>query len=150
MVEEYSPAPISSRCGRASMFMMSRPFEKKTYRKICNLKIKCLPLQSQALTNGSIAQLVQSICLTSRGSGVRIPLLPLRRRLMIVFFCFIQFECRADDLLSSVIVLCQYPCASTRYCQKTIIRLRLALHYATSQFVWWQRLCSHNYGVEPI
>ena len=26
---------------------------------------------------GSIAQLVQSICLTSRGSGVRIPLLPL-------------------------------------------------------------------------
>ena len=79
MVEDYSPAPISSRCGRASMFMMSRPFEKKTYRKICNLKIKCLPLQSQALTNGSIAQLVQSICLTSRGSGVRIPLLPLRK-----------------------------------------------------------------------
>jgi hypothetical protein len=26
--------------------------------------------------HGSIAQLVQSICLTSRGSGVRIPLLP--------------------------------------------------------------------------
>ena len=28
---------------------------------------------------GSIAQLVQSVCLTSRGSGVRLPLLPLRR-----------------------------------------------------------------------
>ena len=33
-------------------------------------------MQSQALQFGSIAQLVQSICLTSRGSGVRIPLLP--------------------------------------------------------------------------
>ena len=29
---------------------------------------------------GSIAQLVQSICLTSRGSGVRLPLLPLKKR----------------------------------------------------------------------
>ena len=28
------------------------------------------------LRNGSIAQLVQSVCLTSRGSGVRLPLLP--------------------------------------------------------------------------
>ena len=28
---------------------------------------------------GSIAQLVQSVCLTSRGSGVRLPLLPLRK-----------------------------------------------------------------------
>ena len=27
-------------------------------------------------SNGSIAQLVQSVCLTSRGSGVRLPLLP--------------------------------------------------------------------------
>ena len=38
-----------------------------------------ITLLSQALTIGSIAQLVQSICLTSRGSGVRIPLLPLRK-----------------------------------------------------------------------
>ena len=29
---------------------------------------------------GSIAQLVQSVCLTSRGSGVRLPLLPLKKR----------------------------------------------------------------------
>ena len=28
---------------------------------------------------GSIVQLVQSVCLTSRGSGVRLPLLPLER-----------------------------------------------------------------------
>ena len=28
---------------------------------------------------GSIAQLVESICLTSRGSGVRLPLLPLKK-----------------------------------------------------------------------
>ena len=38
---------------------------------------------------GSLAQLVQSICLTSRGSGVRIPQLPLQRKTIgfpIVFF----------------------------------------------------------------
>ena len=29
---------------------------------------------------GSIAQLVQSVCLTSRGSGVRLPLLPRKKR----------------------------------------------------------------------
>ena len=48
---------------------------------------------------GSIAQLVQSVCLTSRGSGVRLPLLPLRRHFGISevpFFCssvtdFIRF-----------------------------------------------------------
>ena len=28
------------------------------------------------ISEGSIAQLVQSVCLTSRGSGVRLPLLP--------------------------------------------------------------------------
>ncbi len=33
---------------------------------------KCFPIAPR----GSIAQLVQSICLTSRGSGVRIPVLP--------------------------------------------------------------------------
>ena len=39
---------------------------------------------------GSIAQLVQSVCLTSRGSGVRLPLLPLRKHFGIsgvLFFC---------------------------------------------------------------
>ena len=38
---------------------------------------------------GSIAQLVQSVCLTSRGSGVRLPLLPLRKHFGIsrVLFC---------------------------------------------------------------
>ena len=30
------------------------------------------------ISEGSIAQLVQSVCLTSRGSGVRLPLLPLK------------------------------------------------------------------------
>ena len=33
-----------------------------------------------AVPNGSLAQLVQSICLTSRGSGVRIPQLPQRNK----------------------------------------------------------------------
>ncbi|CDA94291.1 unknown [Bacteroides sp. CAG:709] len=41
---------------------------------------------------GSIAQLVQSVCLTSRGSGVRLPLLPLRKHFGIseVLFLFVR------------------------------------------------------------
>ena len=50
------------------------------------VKIFYLPLHSQSGNNGlheegSIAQLVQSVCLTSRGSGVRIPVLPQRNGL---------------------------------------------------------------------
>ncbi len=38
---------------------------------------------------GSIAQLVQSICLTSRGSGVRTPLLPRKEKsAMCCFYVF--------------------------------------------------------------
>jgi DNA ligase-associated metallophosphoesterase len=43
----------------------------------------CAPFER----NGSIAQLVQSICLTSRGSQVRILLLPRRNRHPAIFFC---------------------------------------------------------------
>jgi putative endonuclease len=49
---------------------------------------------------GSLAQLVQSICLTSRGSGVRIPQLPLNKatpnewlfRFMPFVYCYIIFS----------------------------------------------------------
>ena len=50
---------------------------------------------------GSLAQLVQSICLTSRGSGVRIPQLPLRRKTIgfpIVFFRLSASESRLPPL----------------------------------------------------
>ncbi len=50
-----------------------------------------LHLQSQ--NEGSLAQLVQSICLTSRGSGVRTPQLPHLKpdfRKEVGFFVFIQ------------------------------------------------------------
>ena len=39
---------------------------------------------------GSIAQLVQSVCLTSRGSGVRLPLLPLQERHFGIPGCFFR------------------------------------------------------------
>ena len=41
---------------------------------------------------GSIAQLVQSVCLTSRGSGVRLPLLPRRKHFGVseVLFLFVR------------------------------------------------------------
>ena len=50
---------------------------------------------------GSLAQLVQSICLTSRGSGVRIPQLPLQRKTIgfpIVFFRLSASESRLPPL----------------------------------------------------
>ena len=50
---------------------------------------------AQALQIGSIAQLVQSICLTSRGSGVRIPLLPQRSKTAIgrLFHLYLNALC---------------------------------------------------------
>ena len=45
-------------------------------KRVVRRVIGRLPLQSQAIHYGSLAQLVQSVCLTSRGSGVRIPQLP--------------------------------------------------------------------------
>ena len=44
--------------------------------------------------HGSLAQLVQSVCLTSRGSGVRLPQLPPQRtrRFSGSFFCFPSFS----------------------------------------------------------
>ena len=64
-------------------------FQKKRRKKASEyleVKIFYLPLHSQSGNNGlheegSIAQLVQSVCLTSRGSGVRIPVLPQRNGL---------------------------------------------------------------------
>ena len=82
-----------------------------------------------AVPNGSLAQLVQSICLTSRGSGVRIPQLPLiierQRRIKIRrFFCasccmktsfphhspkirFTPFRCRPNR---ASVILCERGC----------------------------------------
>ena len=55
---------------------MTRLFEGKLIAKCSDANL----CSAQALQIGSIAQLVQSICLTSRGSGVRIPLLPQRSK----------------------------------------------------------------------
>ena len=41
---------------------------------------------------GSIAQLVQSVCLTSRGSGVRLPLLPLKRAIGFPVALFVMMK----------------------------------------------------------
>ena len=58
-------------------------------RKNLQSQKSCLNLQSrlknigtvhQKTIIGSIAQLVQSVCLTSRGSGVRLPLLPQKNK----------------------------------------------------------------------
>ena len=51
----------------------------KNLTKSLQIRKIVVPLHSRFENGmlGSIAQLVQSVCLTSRGSGVRLPLLPL-------------------------------------------------------------------------
>ena len=49
-------------------------------------------------TIGSLAQLVQSVCLTSRGSGVRLPQLPPKKDLFripeeVFFYVYVPPEC---------------------------------------------------------
>ena len=52
---------------------------KKSARNVCRFKIKLyLCNRNRERYNGRLAQLVQSICLTSRGSAVRIRQRPLR------------------------------------------------------------------------
>jgi hypothetical protein len=46
---------------------------------------------------GSIAQLVQSICLTSRGSQVRILLLPQKKGWIFIIQPFFYYICRIND-----------------------------------------------------
>ena len=46
---------------------------------------------------GSIAQLVQSVCLTSRGSGVRLPLLPLKRAIGFPVALFVMMKVETPD-----------------------------------------------------
>ncbi len=47
------------------------------------------------ILKGSLAQLVQSICLTSRGSGVRTPQLPLKPQFLrlFLFWCVEILNC---------------------------------------------------------
>ena len=55
-----------------------------------NEDVKPDAIIAQKRRKGSIAQLVQSVCLTSRGSGVRLPLLPPKKTVtsVTVFFIF--------------------------------------------------------------
>ncbi len=48
---------------------------------------------------GRLAQLVQSVCLTSRGSGVRIPQRPQKRKEHILPFCVNIKTVRDSDSL---------------------------------------------------
>ena len=59
---------------------------------------------------GSIAQLVQSVCLTSRGSGVRLPLLPLKKRSDFPVALFVMMKVEAPGpLLGGSSVLHLFP-----------------------------------------
>ena len=75
--------PLSTvRCSVSRMFSACVcPFCRKVLKKFADLekvRIFAILFETTGLF-GSIAQLVQSVCLTSRGSGVRLPLLPPKR-----------------------------------------------------------------------
>ena len=57
-----------------------------------DLKISITFVSAIAEIHGSLAQLVQSVCLTSRGSGVRLPQLPPKKMTFSshLFFCYIR------------------------------------------------------------
>ena len=89
------PLPVvtfNSGCPR--FWLMLNLFLKKLEEKF-GAKEKVLTFAVPSETHwfhehGSLAQLVQSVCLTSRGSGVRLPQLPPQRtrRFSGSFFCF--------------------------------------------------------------
>ena len=69
------PHPDNASCTVAGDFCMQ---SLKKFKKVLVNKIFVVHLQTQTKHGslGSLAQLVQSVCLTSRGSGVRLPQLP--------------------------------------------------------------------------
>jgi hypothetical protein len=72
----------------------------------------------QAKAIGSLAQLVQSICLTSRGSGVRTPQLP--RKIKVVasrddFFFYIRFMDGLSSALSITSCILCIPGSGSSY-----------------------------------
>ena len=79
----------------AVCLFLSEFFVRSAKNIIKSLQIRkiVVPLHSRFENGmlGSIAQLVQSVCLTSRGSGVRLPLLPLKRMAEKLSFFSYQF-----------------------------------------------------------
>ena len=79
------PCPMAMKNGvhrpRKGIYFFTKKYSPKNpahnpYKKNLQRTKYFLPLQSQTKKKGSLAQLVQSVCLTSRGSGVRLPQLP--------------------------------------------------------------------------
>ncbi len=61
---------------RSRKSKVGEKFRRKKREKILWVHGKCVTLQRFRRETGRLAQLVQSVCLTSRGSGVRIPQRP--------------------------------------------------------------------------
>ena len=90
---------------------MTRLFEGKLIAKCSDANL----CSAQALQIGSIAQLVQSICLTSRGSGVRIPLLPQRSKTAIGRLFHLYFDAQSTaHYHGSIAQLVQSICLTSR------------------------------------
>ena len=92
--------PLQEECLR-------RMFLKKNGRKTLRERRKSVPLQRfYDGGDGRLAQLVQSVCLTSRGSGVRIPQRPRREGKASeedVFCRFCLFSCFFDIFLRDLL-----------------------------------------------
>ena len=110
--------PEKTFCGNSKQFLrittgcplqeecLRRMFLKKNGRKTLRERRKSVPLQRfYDGGDGRLAQLVQSVCLTSRGSGVRIPQRPRRDSL------FVSFRSREQGRLAQLV---QSVCLTSR------------------------------------
>ncbi len=83
--------------------------------RVWRIKTETAPLQSLS-GKGSLAQLVQSICLTSRGSGVRIPQLPQKA----FIFAMRAFFMRKLIYIFILLGFCPFATLAQTYVQKPI------------------------------
>ena len=95
---------------------------KKIWRER-NFPYLCNPKQQKGTVLkefGSIAQLVQSVCLTSRGSGVRLPLLPLQKKSSLILqTAFLRFRTVVRSYLFRIrrVNCCLSSWDATAFCQ---------------------------------
>ena len=104
---------------------------------------------------GSIAQLVQSVCLTSRGSGVRLPLLPRKKstsEFLRCFFCssgtdFIRFiaTCALKRFLRTSLSKFTMSCANRAFLltreSSPVVESKLhpsRMGFQRSMVIWYQ------------
>ena len=97
---------------------------------------------------GSIAQLVQSVCLTSRGSGVRLPLLPRKKRPVLPVASFVMMKVEtpdpeADEVCAGII-RCRAKNSEALALGRWCARSALPRNGGRGEILTGDSLCSHK------